>query len=79
MAARIERGAWEVPALFTALETAGGVRAEEMWRTFNMGIGMVVVVPAAAAHLAGASAAGLPVIPLGEIVDARDGHQVVLR
>jgi len=78
-AALIERDAWEVPALFTALETVGGVRADEMWRTFNMGIGMVVVVPAAAAPAAGVSAAGLPVIPLGEIVDARDGHQVVLR
>jgi phosphoribosylformylglycinamidine cyclo-ligase len=79
MAARIERDAWEVPALFTALEVVGGVRAEEMWRTFNMGIGMVVVVPAAAAPAAGVSAAGLPLIPLGEIVDARDGHQVVLQ
>ena len=79
MAARIERDAWEVPALFTALEAVGGVRAEEMWRTFNMGIGMVVVVPAAAAPAAGVSAAGLPLIPLGEIVDARDGHQVVLQ
>jgi phosphoribosylformylglycinamidine cyclo-ligase len=78
MAARIERDAWEVPALFTALEVVGGVRAEEMWRTFNMGIGMVVVVPAAAVPLAGVSAAGLPVIALGDIVDARDGHQVVL-
>jgi phosphoribosylformylglycinamidine cyclo-ligase len=79
MAARIERKTWEVPALFTALEAVGGVRAEEMWRTFNMGIGMVVVVPAAAASAAGVSAAGLPIIPLGEIVDATDGHQVVLQ
>ena len=79
MAASIERDAWEVPALFTALEAVGGVRAEEMWRTFNMGIGMVVVVPVAAAPAAGVSAAGLPLIPLGEIVDARDGHQVVLQ
>jgi phosphoribosylformylglycinamidine cyclo-ligase len=79
MAARIERKTWDVPALFTALETVGGVRAEEMWRTFNMGIGMVVVVPASAAAAVGVSAAGLPLIPLGEIVDARDGHQVVLQ
>jgi phosphoribosylformylglycinamidine cyclo-ligase len=79
LAARIERKTWEVPALFTALEAVGGVRAEEMWRTFNMGIGMVVVVPAAAASAAGVSAAGLPIIPLGEIVGAKDGHQVVLQ
>jgi phosphoribosylaminoimidazole (AIR) synthetase len=48
-----------------------------MWRTFNMGIGMVVVVPAAAQ--AGAAAAGLPVIRLGEIAGAKDGHRVILR
>ena len=76
-AALIDRKAWEVPALFTALELTGGVRAEEMWRTFNMGIGMVVVVPAAAPW--GETAAGLPIIRLGEIVDARGGHSVVLR
>ncbi|MGD1052886.1 MAG: phosphoribosylformylglycinamidine cyclo-ligase [Candidatus Dormibacteria bacterium] len=79
MAARIARDAWEVPPLFAALEAVGGVRGEEMWRTFNMGIGMVVVVPAAAASAAGVSAAGLPIVPLGEIVEARDGHQVVLQ
>jgi len=79
MAAAIDRGAWTVPPLFTALETVGGIRPEEMWRTFNMGIGIVVVVPAASASEAGSLAAGLPVIHLGEIVEARDGHRVVLR
>ena len=77
-AARIDRTAWEVPALFSALETVGGVQAEEMWRTFNMGVGMVVVIPAAAANAAGASAAGLPLLRLGEIVEARDAHHVIL-
>jgi len=77
MAARIDRDAWQVPPLFTALEAVGGVQAEEMWRTFNIGIGMVVVVPAAAQ--AGAAAAGLPVIRLGEIAGAKDGHRVILR
>jgi phosphoribosylformylglycinamidine cyclo-ligase len=43
-AARIERGAWPVPPVFTYLARAGRVEAEEMDRTFNMGIGMVVVV-----------------------------------
>jgi phosphoribosylformylglycinamidine cyclo-ligase len=76
--ARIDRGAWEVPPLFTALETEGGVRADEMWRTFNMGIGMVVVVPAAQAPGAGDDAAGLPLVRLGEIVDLSGGHRVIL-
>jgi phosphoribosylformylglycinamidine cyclo-ligase len=78
VAARIDRQAWEVPALFTALESVGGVQADEMWRTFNMGIGMVAVVPATAASQAGESAAGLPLIRLGQIVDLTGGHQVIL-
>ncbi len=40
--ARILRGAWPVPPLFTFLERAGEVPIEDMYRTFNMGIGMIV-------------------------------------
>ncbi len=46
LSAVIDRSSWDVPPLFTAIERAGGVMPEEMWRTFNMGVGMVVVVPA---------------------------------
>ena len=42
-AARIERSAWEVPAIFRWLQQAGGVPEEDMLRTFNMGIGMILV------------------------------------
>src|SRR4029077_1513179 len=42
----IDRATWTVPPLFGAIQKAGGVHPDEMWRTFNMGIGMVVVVPA---------------------------------
>jgi phosphoribosylformylglycinamidine cyclo-ligase len=41
--ARVDTKTWEVPALFTALEDAGEVSREEMFRVFNMGIGMVVI------------------------------------
>jgi len=43
-AARIVRGSWSVPPLFSYLERMGGVPEAEMYRTFNMGIGMVVAV-----------------------------------
>jgi phosphoribosylformylglycinamidine cyclo-ligase len=43
-AAVIERDAWTVPPLFTFLQQAGGVPEEDMLRTFNMGIGMILVV-----------------------------------
>jgi phosphoribosylformylglycinamidine cyclo-ligase len=42
-AAVIERGSWEVPPIFTFLQQGGKVAEDEMQRTFNNGIGMVVV------------------------------------
>jgi phosphoribosylformylglycinamidine cyclo-ligase len=42
--ARVRRGAWQVPTLFRLIQQGGGVSDDEMFRTFNMGIGMVVVV-----------------------------------
>ncbi|RMZ56339.1 hypothetical protein APUTEX25_004696 [Auxenochlorella protothecoides] len=44
LATRVSRGSWEVPALFQWLQEAGKVADEEMFRTFNMGVGMVIVV-----------------------------------
>jgi phosphoribosylformylglycinamidine cyclo-ligase len=45
-AARVERGSWPVPPIFTFLERAGRVEQQEMDRTFNMGVGMIVIVGA---------------------------------
>jgi phosphoribosylformylglycinamidine cyclo-ligase len=39
----VETTSWEVPNLFQQLERAGGVERGEMYRTFNMGVGMVVI------------------------------------
>jgi phosphoribosylformylglycinamidine cyclo-ligase len=40
----IRRNSWPVPALFGLLQEKGRVPEHEMYRTFNMGIGMIVVV-----------------------------------
>ena len=45
-AAAIELGTWPVPPIFEHLQHLGKVAQEEMLRTFNMGLGMLVVVPA---------------------------------
>jgi len=42
-AAEIERSAWEVPPLFGFLQQRGSIATDEMFRAFNMGIGLVVV------------------------------------
>jgi phosphoribosylformylglycinamidine cyclo-ligase len=43
---RINLGTWPVPPIFSLLARGGDVADAEMLRTFNMGIGMVVCVPA---------------------------------
>ena len=42
--ANIDLSAWQMPAIFGWLQTAGGVAQEEMLKTFNCGLGMVVAV-----------------------------------
>ncbi|CAL8460834.1 g365 [Coccomyxa elongata] len=41
---RIDRSSWEVPLLFQWLQSAGNVAEAEMFRTFNMGVGMLLIV-----------------------------------
>jgi phosphoribosylformylglycinamidine cyclo-ligase len=45
--AAVSLGSWPVPPLFSYLQKLGNVARDEMYRTFNMGIGMVLVIPAA--------------------------------
>ena len=45
MIAAIDTTSWELPPVFQWLKDAGGVASEEMYRTFNCGIGMIVCVP----------------------------------
>jgi len=44
--ALICRGAWPVPPIFEVIRQGGNVEEEEMLRTFNNGIGMILAVPA---------------------------------
>jgi phosphoribosylformylglycinamidine cyclo-ligase len=41
----IEAGSWEVPQIFYLLQRLGGIDDSEMYRTFNMGVGYVVITP----------------------------------
>ena len=43
--AKIQLGSWPVPRVFKWIEEAGKASAKEMYRTFNMGIGYIIVVP----------------------------------
>lgn len=62
LAATIDLGAWDVPAVFRALVDWSGMTAAEAYRVFNMGMGMIVVIPAAAQEIACATLAEARVI-----------------
>ena len=50
--AQIDAQSWPLPKLFQWLQQAGNVERQEMYRTFNCGIGMAVIVPAEQADAA---------------------------
>jgi phosphoribosylformylglycinamidine cyclo-ligase len=66
----VDTTSWEVPNHFRVLAEAGGVARDEMFRAFNMGVGMVVITDAAGAAQvrASATAAGVESWMLGEVV-----------
>ncbi len=76
LGAAVERGSWPVPPVFGLLQARGGLNEEEMFRTFNNGIGLVLMLaPDQAAALladlaAEAAATGAPIRAwrIGEIV-----------
>lgn len=76
--ALIRRSAWKVPAIFELLREAGRVDEREMFRTFNMGIGFVLVVPAADTSRARVllTEAGETVVDLGEVIAGERGVEL---
>ena len=70
MDALVDTRSWEIPELFLQLEKAGQVDRGEMFRAFNMGVGMVVIADDGAADriMGSARSAGVTTWPLGRIV-----------
>lgn len=44
LGARLDKSVWTVPPIFPFIQRAGGIEDEEMYRVFNMGLGMVFAV-----------------------------------
>ena len=73
LGARLRKGSWPVPPIFRVIERGGAVTEAEMLRTFNMGIGMVLVVRAsdAAAAAGRLRRRGVDAYLIGEIRKSR--------
>ena len=76
LTARIDAASWTLPPLFQWLQQAGNVDIQEMYRVFNCGIGMAVVVAEADADKVAAqlSAAGETVYRIGRIDSRGEGE-----
>jgi phosphoribosylformylglycinamidine cyclo-ligase len=75
LAAEVDLDAIKPPAVFSWLAKTGGVAASEMLRTFNCGVGMIAVVPAAEADRVAAVLVGEgeTVFTLGRMVSREEG------
>ena len=71
---------WDIQPIFSFLQQAGNISAKEMMRTFNMGLGMIVVVPGNAALdvLQRIEAMNERAFVIGEIGDCREtGKRII--
>jgi phosphoribosylformylglycinamidine cyclo-ligase len=70
LSVRLQRGSWPIPAIFQTISTAG-VPEEEMYRTFNMGLGLVLFVDKNKAErmTRALNGAGELAWPVGEVVE----------
>jgi phosphoribosylformylglycinamidine cyclo-ligase len=65
----VDPDSWDLPPLFTTLQQAGGVSTEEMRDVFNLGVGLIAVLPphAVSAAQAAAAADGVVTWTMGRI------------
>src|SRR4051812_19048963 len=65
----VDPSSWQLPALFAVLQQGGQISTDEMREVFNLGVGLIAVLPAdtVAAAQAAARAAGVAAWPMGEI------------
>ncbi len=74
----IDTSAWPRPAVFRWLQEHGAIEENEMLRTFNCGIGMVMLVPAdaAGATVNAARELGVECFDIGSVTEKREGMRV---
>lgn len=75
LTAKINKGTWNIPAIFGMMQKKANIPERDMYNTFNMGIGMVVAVDADKAEKAVKclEEAGEKAYIIGEIVEGNEG------
>ncbi len=76
LAATISVGSWTPPPIFALLQREGGISDDEMFRVFNMGLGMVAVCPES--NVTSFRELIPEAFPVGQVVRWESGDQVIL-
>jgi phosphoribosylformylglycinamidine cyclo-ligase len=76
LAARLHEGSWPVPPIFRLIQERGSVAEDEMYRTFNMGLGMVLVCDPSGVEAVRAQVPGALVV--GEVVAQASGQRFII-
>ncbi len=76
---RIYKDSWVVPEIFRLMQKKGGIEDKEMYHTFNMGIGMVLITRPdnADAVISRLAAQGLKSLIIGEAVEGRKEVEII--
>lgn len=79
LTARIDRGSWPVQPVFKMMQRISGMKDEQIYNTFNMGIGMVMAVDSeeADAVVCAANSLGENAFVIGEVIESEDGGKGV--
>ena len=72
----IEAGSWDAPPVFAWLAAAGDIRRDEMFRVFNMGVGMAVMVTDVLAARAVLAEHGLDAPVIGRVEAGTSGLRI---
>ncbi len=74
---RLDRSSWTAPAIFELIQKKGNIKDEEMFRVFNMGVGMVVICDKAGSDKIVQTVDGAGVI--GRVIRANGSEKVIIR
>ncbi len=71
----IEMGSWSVPPIFNLIQKQGNIPSEEMFHAFNMGLGMLVILPPGQVAAAQQALGGVGDV-VGGVVSGRAGVEI---
>jgi phosphoribosylformylglycinamidine cyclo-ligase len=79
VSAIVEMGSWPIPPIFRKIQKSGQVTDQEMFRTFNMGVGMVLIISPQSVHRAMSffKEKGIKSWIIGQIEEGKKDVQIV--